>query len=128
MNETDYLVIRGVKYVTSWQRCISCKREVFAIQSVENVICDECRTFDESRRGDGGGCEYPQSRASQKEKIPDEIRWATWERDNFTCLKCGTRRNLTVDHVYPEALGGKATMDNTQTLCRRCNSSKGKRL
>ena len=63
----------------------------------------------------------------KKEKIPDDIRWAVWERDNYTCKHCGSRRNLTVDHIYPESKGGKLTMENTQTLCKSCNSRKGTR-
>lgn len=58
--------------------------------------------------------------------IPPDIRWAVWERDDFTCLRCGTRRNLSVDHIVAEALGGTLDLSNLQTLCSRCNSSKGK--
>jgi 5-methylcytosine-specific restriction endonuclease McrA len=63
----------------------------------------------------------------KKEPIPADIRWAVWERDNYTCQHCGSRRNLTVDHVFPESKGGKMTMDNAQTLCKPCNSRKGAR-
>jgi 5-methylcytosine-specific restriction protein A len=61
----------------------------------------------------------------QKVTIPPEIRWLVWERDNFTCNHCGTRQNLSVDHVVPESKGGTLELSNLQTLCRRCNSSKG---
>jgi 5-methylcytosine-specific restriction endonuclease McrA len=50
-----------------------------------------------------------------------------WERDDFTCRHCGSRKHLTVDHIHPESKGGKMTMDNAQTLCRSCNSRKGAR-
>jgi len=63
----------------------------------------------------------------KKAPIPAEIRWAVWERDNFTCRHCGSRKNLTVDHIYAESKGGELTMDNTQTLCKSCNSRKGAR-
>lgn len=66
-------------------------------------------------------------RVKRKENIPDDLRWAVFERDNFTCRHCGNRRNLTVDHVFPESKGGKATMENCQTLCKTCNSRKGAR-
>lgn len=57
--------------------------------------------------------------------ISNDIRWDVWERDNFTCKKCGSRRNLTVDHIMPESKGGTLELTNLQTLCKKCNSSKG---
>jgi hypothetical protein len=62
-----------------------------------------------------------------KRSIPADLRWAVWERDNFTCQFCGTRRRLSVDHIIPESQGGKTELDNLQTLCVPCNSSKGTR-
>ena len=64
-------------------------------------------------------------RASQKEPIAPEVRWAVWERDNFTCQYCGVRRDLSVDHIVPESKGGGIEMANLQTLCSKCNSRKG---
>jgi hypothetical protein len=63
----------------------------------------------------------------KKAPIPPEVRWAVWERDNFTCNHCGTRKYLSVDHILAESKGGKMTLDNLQTLCKPCNSSKGAR-
>ena len=62
-----------------------------------------------------------------KRPIPEGLRWQVWLRDNFTCVVCGARRDLTVDHVKPESLGGTMELPNLQTLCRPCNSRKGAR-
>lgn len=35
---------------------------------------------------------------------------------------------LTLDHIFPYALGGLATIDNLQTLCGPCNSRKGAKV
>lgn len=59
--------------------------------------------------------------------IPVALRWEVWERDNFTCQHCGTRRFLSIDHIAPVSRGGPTTSDNLQTLCTRCNSQKGAR-
>jgi hypothetical protein len=67
------------------------------------------------------------SKSSPKTVIPEPLRWEVWERDNFTCLHCGVRRFLTIDHIHPESKGGELTLDNLQTLCRSCNSRKGAR-
>jgi 5-methylcytosine-specific restriction endonuclease McrA len=62
--------------------------------------------------------------AKRKQKIPAELRRAVFERDAYRCRECGTHLDLTVDHIYPESLGGPTTLENLQTLCRPHNSSK----
>lgn len=52
---------------------------------------------------------------------------AVFERDGFRCRHCGASQGLTVDHVKPVAHGGGNDMENLQTLCGPCNSSKGTR-
>lgn len=48
-----------------------------------------------------------------------------FKRDGYKCLYCGSRKDLTLDHVYPKARGGKTTWSNLATACKRCNSKKG---
>ena len=60
--------------------------------------------------------------------IPTDLRWQIWERDNFTCQHCGTRRDLSLDHIIPQSKGGPTTYENLTTLCRSCNSRKHDRL
>jgi len=53
-------------------------------------------------------------------------RRTIFARDNYVCQYCGQpSRELTVDHVIPKRLGGKAEWDNLVCCCRRCNSKKG---
>lgn len=40
------------------------------------------------------------------------------------CARCGTSETLELDHITPRFAGGKATRENAQTLCRRCNREK----
>lgn len=60
--------------------------------------------------------------------IPKQVRAAVYERDNYTCRRCGATDDLTLDHVHPWSIGGSDTEENLQVLCRPCNSSKGDRL
>ncbi|WP_127121272.1 HNH endonuclease [Chryseotalea sanaruensis] len=48
-----------------------------------------------------------------------------FKRDNFECQYCGTKRDLTIDHVIPRAKGGKDSWTNLVTACKRCNAKKG---
>ncbi len=49
-------------------------------------------------------------------------------RDNYKCVICGRGKNegveLHVDHIKPKDLGGKATIENGQTLCSQHNFQK----
>ncbi|KAA8825183.1 HNH endonuclease [Bifidobacterium reuteri] len=59
--------------------------------------------------------------------IPDSIRLAVYSRDGWKCLRCGSAKNLSLDHVHPWSDGGADSIKNFQTLCRSCNSWKGAR-
>lgn len=100
-----------------WKKCIKCGCSVWTSETDSRLIyCGGtyCLTYKA----------YPTNKR-KKVIISDSFKWDVWERDNFTCQHCGTRRDLTVDHIYPESKGGELTMENAQTLCRSCNSKKG---
>lgn len=56
-----------------------------------------------------------------------DIREAVFNRDNNKCKLCGSTSSLSVDHIKPVIAGGGNELSNLQTLCSRCNSSKGGR-
>jgi hypothetical protein len=60
--------------------------------------------------------------------VPPEIRRAVFARDGHACLICGDTDDLTLDHIWPQVLGGEHTMENLRVLCRSCNSRKGARV
>lgn len=66
--------------------------------------------------------------APKRKEISQALRYRVFERDDFTCLRCGARKNLTIDHIHPVSKGGINDEDNLQTLCRRCNTAKGARI
>lgn len=43
------------------------------------------------------------------------------------CRQAFPQKELTVDHVFPRAKGGKDQIDNIVYVCGSCNSSKGKK-
>lgn len=48
-----------------------------------------------------------------------------YKRDNHACVYCGSKDNLTLDHVLPRSRGGKTSWTNLVTACRPCNTRKG---
>ncbi len=47
-----------------------------------------------------------------------------FRRDNFRC-KCGSTKELTIDHVIPLSKGGTDDDSNLVTMCFPCNLKKG---
>jgi 5-methylcytosine-specific restriction endonuclease McrA len=64
-------------------------------------------------------------RSAHRRKI---TRRAVFARDGWTCQYCGSRSNLTVDHVIPRSKGGSSSWDNIVASCAPCNRRKGDRL
>jgi len=48
-------------------------------------------------------------------------------RDFYTCQYCGSRHELTLDHVTPRSRGGRHAWENVVVACRECNQFKGNR-
>lgn len=58
-------------------------------------------------------------------KIPAGLRNTVFKRDGYQCINCGALDHLCVDHITPVSKGGGDESANLQTLCIKCNSSKG---
>jgi len=63
-----------------------------------------------------------------KRRISDPLRAEVLLRDGARCRRCRTAVNREIDHIVPLSKGGKTEEDNLQTLCRRCNRRKWKKL
>jgi hypothetical protein len=63
------------------------------------------------------------------ERASSRTRYLVLKRDGYRCVMCGATATegakLQVDHILPKSKGGKAVLDNLQTLCDRCNRGKG---
>jgi hypothetical protein len=64
----------------------------------------------------------------ERRPLSDKIRALVLVRDGGRCRRCGSARNLEVDHIVPLSRGGDSEDLNLQTLCRRCNRRKWKKL
>lgn len=64
----------------------------------------------------------------RRRPLPPDVRWTVFARDGYACVSCGSRVDLTADHVHAVSLDGTNVPSNLRTLCRACNCSKGTRL
>lgn len=77
---------------------------------------------------------WTKSAAGQRALMTAKLRGQIKERDGYACLQCGVSLAaephllLEVDHIVPVSKGGLSILENLQTLCWRCNRSKGARI
>ena len=56
---------------------------------------------------------------------PNFTRFNVFLRDKFSCQYCGSKSELTFDHLLPRSKGGKTNWNNVVTACSSCNVKKG---
>lgn len=70
----------------------------------------------------------------QRALMTTKLRASIKERDHYTCCHCGNSTYkepnllLEVDHIIPISKGGLTLEENLQTLCWKCNRSKGAKI
>jgi 5-methylcytosine-specific restriction endonuclease McrA len=50
-----------------------------------------------------------------------------YKRDDNQCVYCGSKKQLTIDHILPKSRGGTNEWTNLVTCCFRCNIRKANR-
>jgi len=77
---------------------------------------------------------WTKSVAGQRALMTAALRSQIKQRDGYACKKCGVsvaaepHLLLEVDHIVPVSKGGLSAPENLQTLCWKCNRSKGAKL
>lgn len=77
---------------------------------------------------------FSKSAAGQRALMTSKLREQIKIRDNYTCKGCGLSTKdeknllLEIDHIFPISKGGMTSVSNLQTLCWRCNRSKGSKI
>jgi len=61
-------------------------------------------------------------------KAPAFTRFNVFLRDQFSCQYCGSKNDLTFDHVIPRSKGGQTTWENVITACSPCNLKKSNKM
>ena len=77
---------------------------------------------------------WRKSVAGQRALMTSKLREKIKLRDNYSCCSCSLsirdEKNLLleIDHIIPLSKGGMTKEDNLQTLCWRCNRTKGSKI
>ncbi|XOV91722.1 MAG: HNH endonuclease [Bacteroidota bacterium] len=77
---------------------------------------------------------WKKSTAGQRALMTSKLREEIKKRDNYRCCECklGIQDEpnllLEIDHILPLSKGGMSTYENLQTLCWRCNRTKGAKI
>ena len=77
---------------------------------------------------------WRKSVAGQRALMTSKLREKIKLRDNYSCCSCSLsirdEKNLLleIDHIIPLSKGGITKEDNLQTLCWRCNRTKGSKI
>lgn len=77
---------------------------------------------------------FNKSAKKQRSLMTLELREKIKLRDNYTCKNCGLSTYqepnllLEIDHIVPISKGGLTCEGNLQTLCWKCNRSKGNKI
>jgi len=77
---------------------------------------------------------WAKSAAGQRALMTARLRNEIKARDHFACVACGVTLAaephllLEVDHIQPVSKGGLSVPENLQTLCWKCNRSKGAKV
>ena len=99
--------------------------------TVTNTITMDLENLEDFIEYIGDQIKWKKSVAGQRSLMTSALREMIKKRDDYTCQKCGISTNdephllLEIDHIKPLSKGGMTTENNLQTLCWRCNRSKG---
>lgn len=115
-----YFPVYEFRYVSSGGNASTINTVVMDISNLNDIV-----EYLNSR------IKWRKSIAGQRALMTSKLRNEILDRDNHTCKMCGASTTqepnllLEVDHIKPLSKGGMTTEDNLQTLCWRCNRSKG---
>lgn len=120
---TSYFPTFSFQYVSSGGNSSLRSDIVFDIKNLNDFIQFISKKID-----------YTNSVQGQRSLMTTVLREYVKKRDSFKCCSCGNGTEnepnllLEIDHILPLSKGGLTKLENLQTLCWRCNRSKGSKI
>lgn len=119
----DYIPVYRFLYVSAGGNSTMESKIYLDLEFLDSLIC----FLDDKIK-------WRKSIAGQRALMTSRLREIIKERDGYQCCNCslGIRDEpnllLEIDHIIPLSKGGLTKLDNLQTLCWKCNRSKGSKL
>lgn len=119
----DYIPVYKFLYVSAGGNSTMESKIFLDLEFLDSLIC----FLDDKIK-------WRKSIAGQRALMTSRLREIIKERDGYQCCNCSLGIQdepnllLEIDHIIPLSKGGLTIMDNLQTLCWRCNRSKGSKL
>ena len=116
-----------VEYKFSYTSGGGMAQRSFTVPMTEETIVDLIRLLESKLTASAFAKE-------QRNLMTKKLRESIKIRDNFTCCSCGNSSHmepnllLEIDHIIPVAKGGCTVEENLQTLCWKCNRTKGDKI
>ena len=126
--------INGIKRNYTEKNCIDCN----TIFESPGKRCKQCSDLYKKVNE-----KISKDKAKAKRRARMDIKaerinsYAIFKKDNWTCRMCSTKVQKVniyaddaaeLDHIIPISRGGTHTIDNVQTLCRKCNQFKSDKM
>jgi len=131
-NDEDILEVKctycGKWYKPTWREARDRKKAIHYLGNGSSVFyCSkeckqECPIFNQQK--------YPKGfKPSTSREVQPELRKLVFERDNWSCVKCGIGENLHCHHIDPVVNNPleSADIDNCITLCKECHRESHKK-
>jgi len=141
---SDYHTIKKALLNRAGRRCASCYRKTVPVRLVRDwrkkesltgqpyiLLCHDCIIKRQEKRKEKKKRLWRRKASKRKltkESWLNKIRPKVLERDNYTCVWCGTKELVGLGSLIPESRGGKRCIENYVACCQKCRPSKGNML
>ena len=100
-------------------------KQILLFQEIQIIIIETFKKLNEDN-----WLEFVLSNSFYNSTDWQKIRILSLEINELKCNFCGNNNDLSVDHIKPRSRYPELALDieNTQILCRSCNSAKGNKL